>query len=67
VAIVQDDAGIPLRYFAPSTWSLRPFGAYYGPIPIFAEKFQPEMEQLFVEFELGIQKLNPSLLVLKLV
>ncbi len=49
VAIVQDDTGIPLRYFAPSTWSLRPFGAYYGPIPIFAEKFQPEMEQLFAQ------------------
>jgi len=49
VAIVQDDAGIPLRYFTPGTWSLRPFGAYYGPIPTFADKYQPEMEQLFAK------------------
>lgn len=45
--IVQDDSGIPLRYFSSATWWLAPFGAYYGPIPMFAERFQPEMQAMF--------------------
>ena len=30
--IVQDDTGIPVRFFKPDDWELRPFGRYLGPI-----------------------------------
>ena len=40
--IVQDDSGIPLRYF-DDRWSLRFFGNYVGPIEIFAKHSQPDL------------------------
>jgi len=45
--VVQDDSGIPLRYFAPGEWQLFPYGAYYGPIPVFKRWHQPGMDRLF--------------------
>lgn len=33
--IVQDDTGVPIRYFKEDEWELNPFGVYIGPIPIF--------------------------------
>jgi hypothetical protein len=47
-AIVQDDSGIPLRFFDASGWELVPFGNYVPPISIFSRKYQPKMRQLFV-------------------
>ena len=40
--IVQDDSGIPLRFF-DDRWSLRFFGNYVGPIEIFAKHSQPDL------------------------
>jgi hypothetical protein len=34
-ALVQDDSGIPVRYFKADEWRLRPFGRYLGPIAVF--------------------------------
>ncbi len=34
-ALVQDDFGIPARFFDAEEWSLRPFGRYLRPIPVF--------------------------------
>jgi hypothetical protein len=56
-AIVQDDTGIPVRYFG-SDWQLHPFGRYLGPIGIFPGKYQPELAQVFrqhgsLEFGVG--------------
>jgi hypothetical protein len=34
-ALVQDDTGIPVRYFKPDEWRLRPFGTYLRPISVF--------------------------------
>jgi hypothetical protein len=45
-AIVQDDTGIPARFFGPD-WQLRPFGRYLGPIGVFPGKYQPELAQVF--------------------
>jgi len=45
--VVQDDSGIPLRYFTPGEWQLFPYGAYYGPIPVFKRWYQPGMDRLF--------------------
>ena len=45
--IVQDDSGIPIRYFAPDRWVLRAFGSYRGPISIFAHHHQATLSKLF--------------------
>jgi hypothetical protein len=34
-ALVQDDSGIPVRFFDTEDWSLRPFGRYLRPIAVF--------------------------------
>ncbi|MEC9368542.1 MAG: hypothetical protein VX871_07595 [Pseudomonadota bacterium] len=45
--LVQDDSGIPLKYFEPGRWRLRPFGQYLPPIDEFKRHEQPDMAQLF--------------------
>jgi hypothetical protein len=45
--IVQDDTGVPVRYFAHADWQLRPFGHYIGPLGIFPGKYQSQLSQLF--------------------
>ncbi len=46
-AMVQDDFGIPLRYFDPKVWDLQPFGRYLGPISVFPGRYQREYAVLF--------------------
>ena len=45
--IVQDDSGIPLRYFDPSHWNLRLFGTYTPPLDIFKKHYQPGLAKLY--------------------
>ena len=45
--IVQEDSGIPLRFFNRKVWQLQPFGRYVGPISIFPRKYQRDMQVLF--------------------
>lgn len=47
--LVQDDSGIPVRYFRRSDWDLFPFGKYIGPINIFPGRYQSEMKALFAK------------------
>ena len=42
-ALIEDDSGIPLKAFDPATWTVRLFGAYRGPIPLFKERMQPDL------------------------
>ena len=56
--IVQDDSGIPLTYFEATKWRVQAFGHYAGPIPMFANFYQPRMVELFrdaspLEFGIG--------------
>ena len=60
--VLQDDTGIPVSYFAPDKWQLRPYGRYTGPIAMFARNYQPKLTQLFqkgrtepLDFGLGYQ------------
>jgi len=43
--ILQDDSGIPVRDLPPDRWTLRFFGAYPGPIHLFAKFDQPALHQ----------------------
>jgi hypothetical protein len=45
-AILQDDSGIPMRYFDPHDWTIHLFGAYHGPIATFKQFPQPELDQI---------------------
>jgi len=41
--VVEDDSGVPLKYFNPAQWDVTPYGNYTGPIPLFKEHFQPDL------------------------
>lgn len=45
--LLQDDSGIPVRFFAPARWQLRFFGRYPGPIDIFRQHYQPTLAELY--------------------
>lgn len=47
VRLVQDDSGIPLRYFDREVWSITPYGRYRGPIALFSGRYQRSMARLF--------------------
>jgi APA family basic amino acid/polyamine antiporter len=42
-SVVQDDSGIPLRYFDPKRWQLRFYGNYTGPLEIFKQYYQADL------------------------
>ncbi|MGB8631099.1 MAG: hypothetical protein WCD69_17220, partial [Xanthobacteraceae bacterium] len=41
------DSGIPLAFFEPAKWRLKPFGRYLGPLAMFRGANQPELAELF--------------------
>lgn len=46
--IVQDDSGIPLKFIADTTkWSTNYFGVYNKPIPLFYERYQQELFDVY--------------------
>jgi hypothetical protein len=45
--ILEDDSGIPIRYFTPDKWTLRFFGAYTGPIGLFKNFYQSDLHQYY--------------------
>jgi len=45
--IVQDDSGIPVRYFDPVRWQVRYFGSYAGPTALFAKHYQPDLMDIY--------------------
>jgi hypothetical protein len=45
--VVQDDSGIPIRFFDEKKWTLHPFGRYLGPLGIFPEGRQAKIAELF--------------------
>jgi hypothetical protein len=57
--IVQDDSGIPVRFFAATHWDRTFFGAYDGPIQLFANRYQKDLREAYdtsakpLEFGIG--------------
>ena len=45
--ILQDDSGIPLRYFQDRDWSIRYCGRYVGPINVFKQYWQPDLAEAY--------------------
>lgn len=41
--MVQDDSGIPFRFFTPDRWMVSVYGNYPGPIDLFKQHFQTDL------------------------
>jgi hypothetical protein len=48
-AVVEDDSGVPFRYFKPSVWDVEPYGNYTGPIALFKEHYQPDLTAYYAQ------------------
>jgi hypothetical protein len=46
-AVVEDDSGIPYRFFHPDEWDIRLFGTYAKPIPLFDVWVQEDLKEAF--------------------
>ena len=46
-AILQDDSGIPLNFFAEKQWNLNFFGTYTNPISLFSVRYQPDLRKVY--------------------
>ena len=44
---MQDDSGIPIRFFDPRRWIVRFYGSYLGPIELFKEHYQRDLADLY--------------------
>ena len=47
--ILQDDSGVPIRYLNNENWDATYFGSYNTPIPLFAERYQKELYDIYNE------------------
>jgi len=46
-SVLQDDSGMPLRFFQGGSWRLWFFGSYSGTLDLFRKYYQPELAQAF--------------------
>lgn len=47
--VLQDDTGVPFRYFVAAGWNVRLFGEYAVPESPFRKQFQPDLAAAFEE------------------
>ena len=45
--VLQDDSGIPIRFFTASEWENKLYGTYTKPIPMFSNCFQPDLKDAY--------------------
>ena len=50
-AVLEDDTGVPLRYFDRADWDVRFFGGYVHPIPMFRNYRQANLADAFARGE----------------
>jgi hypothetical protein len=70
--IVEDDSGIPFRFFDQSSWDVRLYGSYAEPIDLFRRWHQEDLKTAFesspdvqpLDFAIGYRKRNESHLLL---
>lgn len=51
--MLQDDSGIPLKYFSPVEWKLSFHGNYVKPIRLFASRYQESLYQASKKYSTG--------------
>ncbi|MBE9168801.1 hypothetical protein IQ238_15215 [Pleurocapsales cyanobacterium LEGE 06147] len=55
--LLQDDSGMPLKSFDSSQWDLTFYGNYTRPISLFSNRYQPELQQIYLTDD-SIKPLN---------
>jgi len=45
--VVEDDSGLPFRFFKPAVWDVTPYGNYTGPIELFKEHYQSDLADYY--------------------
>jgi hypothetical protein len=45
--LLQDDSGIPVRYFDPNKWDRKFYGNYIQPIDLFSVRDQPDLRKIY--------------------
>ena len=46
-AIVQDDTGVPYRFFTPDKWNVQLYGGYVRPIRVFSWRMQKDLKAAY--------------------
>jgi hypothetical protein len=49
VGVVEDDSGVPFKYFDPAKWTVIPYGDYTGPIDLFKDYKQPDLTAFYAK------------------
>jgi hypothetical protein len=52
--VVEDDSGVPVRFFKPDEWQLMAFGNYVAPLGIFPHTYQPMLHDLYRKRTAGL-------------
>jgi hypothetical protein len=47
ISVLQDDSGIPFRFFGDGRWQIWLFGTYSGTLDIFAKYYQSDLQSAF--------------------
>ena len=55
--LLQDDSGIPVKYFNRSKWNLAFYGTYTKPIDLFSKRYQPDLRKIYTS-DKKIEPLN---------
>jgi hypothetical protein len=66
--VVEDDSGVPLRFFQPAAWDVRLYGSYAEPIELFRNWHQEDLKAAFssskdvqpLDFAIGYRNRNQS-------
>jgi hypothetical protein len=45
--VIQEDSGIPVKYFDPALWNVRFYGVYDKPISIFSHNYQDDLARIY--------------------
>lgn len=56
--ILQDDSGIPIKYLNSEEWKATYYGSYRKPIPLFAERYQQNLYDIYHDDSNEIEPLD---------
>jgi|ERR1035437_5381522 hypothetical protein len=56
--LLEDDSGIPYKYFDKKIWDIKLYGDYVRPIPLFADDYQKDLRQAYINDSASIKKLD---------
>lgn len=45
--VLQDDSGMPVKYFDKQKWDLNFYGNYTSPIGLFSNRYQPDLKKIY--------------------